>query len=108
MAVQGIGAFSAVGAGRNESPRAQLMAVCKEFEQIFLRMLMKSMRSTVPKEGLFPQSTAMEVYEGLLDGEYAKAAAESGGLGVGQMLYDYFLPSISGREVEDGEQSAKS
>ncbi len=90
------------------SQRERLLSVCKEFEEIFHRMLMSSMRKTVPEGGLSPSSPAREIYEGLLDAEYAKAAAESGGLGIARMLYEYFLQGVPESEESNGEVDTKA
>jgi len=71
-------------------------------------MLLRSMRSTVPKEGLMPSSPARNIYESLLDAEYAKVSAESGGLGIAEMLYEFFLPAVPASEEDNGEAATKT
>jgi Rod binding domain-containing protein len=94
------------GVGQGESQRTRLLSVCKEFEEVFHRMMMRSMRKTVPDGGLFPSSPARKIYGELLDAEYAKAAAESGGMGIADMLYEYLLPVVPESEEENGESAA--
>jgi len=102
MQVSAVNSFSMNGAASPEGAQRELLAACKEFEAIFLRMLMRSMRATVPKEGIVPRSTAVDTFESMLDAEYARAGATSGGLGIADMLYEVLSPAVAGREVSDG------
>ena len=56
----------------------------KEIEGYFIAYLMKTMRDTVPKNGLFGQSG--EQFRFFYDQEIGRLAAESGGLGLAQMI----------------------
>lgn len=69
-----------------EDPQ-KLMEVCKEFESIFLNMMLQQMRKTVPDGGLVEKSYARDLYESLQDEEVAKEMAKGGGIGLAQELY---------------------
>lgn len=60
--------------------------VAREFESIFVGMMLKSMRDTVGEDQLMGGGHAEEMYRSLLDEEYAKAVAERGTLGLAGMV----------------------
>lgn len=66
----------------------KLMEVCREFESLFLDMMLKQMRKTVPDGGLVEKSFAREMYESMQDEEIAKDMAKGGGIGLAQELYN--------------------
>ena len=61
--------------------RRNLKQSCQDFEAIFIQSLFKEMRKTVPEGGLFPRSTATEMYRDMLDQEVAKKVAERQSIG---------------------------
>lgn len=71
----------------DKKDEAQLKKSCKEFEGIFLRMMYKQMKATVPKSELFQEDAGMEVFESMLDDELMNQAAKSSRLGLSDMLY---------------------
>jgi Rod binding domain-containing protein len=58
----------------------------QEFEQVFLKELMKSMRQMVPDGGLFPRSPEKALFEDMLDDHLARSMAESNQLGVAKQI----------------------
>ena len=64
----------------------QLKSLSKQFESIFVHQLLKSMRSTVQKTGLFA-SHATDMYESLHDEEIAKLMTEQKGIGLADVIY---------------------
>ena len=67
---------------------AELRRACVEFESYFTQLMFKEMRKTVPTENsLFPKSNAETIFQDMLDEEYAKRAAQAGGIGLADMLY---------------------
>ena len=65
-----------------------LKEACQGFEAIFLNIMLKSMRSTLPGNGLFPESRGMEIYRSMYDENLAdKLAAAGSGTGIGSFLY---------------------
>lgn len=65
----------------------KLMDVCREFEAIFLNMMLQQMRRTVPDSGLTEKSYARELYESMQDEEIAKEMSKGQGVGLAQQLY---------------------
>ncbi len=67
---------------------AELKSVAQNFESLFMQMLMKEMRNSVQKSGLLGNSRGMEFFESMYDEQLTQKLASSGGLGLGQMIYD--------------------
>jgi flagellar protein FlgJ len=58
-----------------------------QFEGVFLTMVMKSMRDTVPQSTLFGQDSQSEkTWQAMLDDEYSQQMAKSGGFGLAAQL----------------------
>ncbi len=85
------------GAVKTTSPQAQKIAakkVAREFEAMFIGMMMKSMRQTVGKDELTGGGHGEELYRSLLDQEYAKAISSGPGLGLASVLEKELLKTI--------------
>lgn len=65
---------------------ASAKKVAREFEAMFVGMMLKSMRETVGKDKLTGGGRSEEIFRSLLDQEYAAAAAASGSLGLAAMV----------------------
>lgn len=77
---------------------AELKQVCQEFESVFLYLMMKEMRKTVPESKLFHGGRAEEIFRDMMDEEISKDMAKgpSGGLGIGALLYDQLKRPVPG------------
>lgn len=65
-----------------------LKKALKDFEAVFMGELMKDMRRTIPKGGLFGQNPQEDMMRDLLDEEWSQELALSGhGLGLADSLY---------------------
>ena len=64
----------------------QLKSLSKQFKSLFVHQLLKSMRSTVQKAGLF-DSHATKMYESLHDEEIARLMTEQKGIGLADVIY---------------------
>jgi len=71
--------------GRNQTDE-ELMSVSRQFESIFVHQLLKSMRSTVQKSGLF-ESHATRMYESMHDQELANLMSKTRSIGLADMVY---------------------
>ena len=78
------GAVRASIAGKDES---RLKESCRDFEAIFIKQMLSSMRATVPRTGMIDGGFAGEIYEDMLYDEYAAKMARTAGLGIAEMLY---------------------
>ncbi len=49
--------------------------------------MLKSMKNTVQKSGLLKESMAENIFEDMLYDNYAKKITNTGGLGIGELMY---------------------
>ena len=78
-------------AGRTIDPAREkkLKKACADFESMMVFQLLKTMRQTVPKNGLLKPTQGKETYEMMLDQKIADDLANKGqGLGMQKMLYN--------------------
>lgn len=75
------------GNGGEVSDRSRLAAACEQVESLFLTMMLKEMRRTIPDNGLIPQSSATRMYQSLFDNQLAENLASRKVTGVGELLY---------------------
>jgi peptidoglycan hydrolase FlgJ len=77
---------------------AELKQVCKEFEGIFVSMMYKQMRATVPKSDYLQSDSATEIFNSMLDDKLCDAAAQRG-IGLGDMMYKQMSKQYIKQEV---------
>ena len=65
----------------------ELRQVANDFESILIRQLLKEMRKTIPKDGFLGASHATEMYQEMGDDALAKQLAETGGFGLGEIVF---------------------
>ena len=70
----------------SDGDKQQLKNACKEFEVLFMQMMYKQMKRTVPKSSLLPESTGRRIFEEMLDEELINNAKERG-VGIADILY---------------------
>jgi len=75
------------GSGK-DGEAARLDQVMHEFESLLVEQMLKEMRDNVPESPLFGQSRGREIFNEMLDGEYAKAMEQRGGLGLARFMID--------------------
>mgnify|MGYP000117183489 FL=1 len=78
----------------------ELMSLSRQFESIFIHQLLKSMRATIQKSGLF-ESHATRMYESMHDQELASLMSEKRSIGLADIIYKDLL-----RMEEKRDQSA--
>lgn len=89
-------------AARNNSPEA-LKATAKQFEALFVNMMMKSMREATPQDGVFDnQQTRM--YQSMLDQQLSQNMA-SRGIGLADVLIRQ-LSNLPGNAVQGDAATA--
>jgi flagellar protein FlgJ len=66
---------------------AELKQVAQNFESIFIQMMLKEMRNSVEKSSLFGNSQATQFFESMKDDEMSKQLSKSGGIGLGNVIY---------------------
>jgi flagellar protein FlgJ len=71
--------------------RASAHKVATEFEAMFAGMMLKSMRSSITPDKLTGGGRGEDVFQSLLDQEYATAIAQQGSLGISQTVEKQLL-----------------
>ena len=72
----------------------KLREACEGFEAMFLSMMYKQTRATVPEGGLFgKKSNAMNIFEDMRDTELMNEVSKSGGIGIADMMYKQLAPT---------------
>jgi flagellar protein FlgJ len=69
-----------------KNPEA-LRRACQDFEAVMLQSMLKSMRSTVPDDGLLEKDNSRDIFDDLFDQEIATQIARTEGVGIGDMLF---------------------
>lgn len=67
---------------------AELKKASDGFEELFVHQLLKEMRKSIPKTGLLDGGRGEEIFQDMLDENYAKVITESGGLGLSDVIYE--------------------
>jgi flagellar protein FlgJ len=71
-----------------EERRQALREASRQFEAIFIQQMIAAMRKTVGDGGLIRKGVGEQVFEGMLDEEWAKKlAGKTGPNGLGELLY---------------------
>ena len=89
--------FAGLGALRGRATQNQSAALdetAKQFEAMFIQMMLKSMREASFESGLV-QSDAMDSYRDMMDKEVAVQLSKRGALGIANMLKQQLSPVAS-------------
>ena len=87
---------------------AKLKETCQEFESLFINMMMKEMRKTVPESELLSSSFATDTYQEMLDEEISKSASKGNGIGIADAMYKQISAKLKNTyKVNDGETKAE-
>lgn len=99
---------SLTGSGTLEERRQGLQKASKEFEAIFIRQMISSMRKTVGEGGLLNKSNGQKIFEDMLDEEWAKKLSSRGGKGsLSDILYRQLSRQMGLAEAEHGPQEGE-
>jgi flagellar protein FlgJ len=67
--------------------RREAMEAAQGFEAVFVHFLLKAMRNSVPKVGMFGDSFASNMYEQMFDETLSAHVVKSSSLGLSDMVY---------------------
>lgn len=104
-AMKGYNAGHVVNSESISARDKELKEACKGFETMFLQMMYREMRKTVPDSPMFGKSNAMSIFEDMRDTELMKKTADSGGIGLADLIYKQLAPSVL--KQESMEQAMK-
>lgn len=82
-------------AAMSDKDEGSLKEACQQFEAVFLNMMLRSMRATVPKSDLFGADQGKEFFESMLDQKLSENMAKAGGTGLADMLYKQLSTQVS-------------
>ena len=72
----------------------ELKKACEGFEAMFLNMMYRQMRATVPENSLFGESQGEKIFRDMRDDEMMKQVAAGGGIGIADMMYKQLKPQV--------------
>lgn len=84
----------------------ELKQLAQQFESIFMNQLMKSMRETLPKDGLL-SSFSVDMYESMFDQEVSGEMSKGKGMGLADVLYTQ-LSRMNGDKPDGDENPDKT
>lgn len=70
----------------SDGDKQKLKDACREFEALFMQMMYRQMKRTIPESDFLPKSTAREIFEEMLDEELINNSKERG-VGIADILY---------------------
>ena len=91
-------AVDASGVSAGEEAK-KLREACEGFEAMFLDIMFKEMRNTVPENTLFGQSQGEKIWHSMLDTELMQNVAKSGGVGIADMMYDNLIDQVAAQAM---------
>ncbi|MGE4282595.1 MAG: rod-binding protein [Clostridia bacterium] len=71
----------------NAQDEEKLRVACKGFETVFMNIMYKQMKATVPEGDIVPDSFAKQTFENMLDEELITETSQGQGMGLGEMLF---------------------
>ncbi len=81
---------------KNINDKEQVKKLSEEFEAIFLEIVLKSMRESIPKSKLIDGGNGEEIFRSMLDSEYAKSLASQRSTGLADSIQSHLLGLIAG------------
>ena len=78
----------------SQDPDQAIKAAAQQFESIFINMMLKSMRDTVPEDSMFGGHT-MDSYMNMMDQQLAVDLSVNGGIGLADIIERQLKTSVS-------------
>jgi peptidoglycan hydrolase FlgJ len=77
---------------------SDLYKACVDFEALFIKQMLDSMRKTINKEdGLFGTSTGQKYYEDMQYDQYSQSIASTGQFGIADTIYKQVINQVSSK-----------
>lgn len=70
-----------------EKEKAEMKKACQDFEAIFIKMMLDSMKATVPESRLVEKNQGEEYFEDMLYREYSDSMASTDSFGISDAMY---------------------
>lgn len=87
----------------SKDPKAALQAAAKQFETVFMNMVLKSMRDTVPTDGLMSGGSEEQMFQGMLDQQFAQSMADGKGAGLADMIVKQLSRNLNLDQAADAK-----
>ncbi len=71
----------------SKTSEKELREVCNQFEQLFLQMMYKQMKASVPRSDFLSGGRAGEIFQSMLDEKLMENASKRGSVGIADSLY---------------------
>lgn len=81
-----------------QSPDQALKGAAQQFEQVFLNMMLKSMREASPQEGMFDNEQT-KMFTGMLDQQLAQSMSSGHGVGLADVMVRQLRHSAMGADA---------
>lgn len=72
----------------NKKHNAELKDACDGFEDLFMHKMLTEMRKATEKSGLVDGGQGEEIFQGMLDENYAKQLTQSRAVGLSKIIFD--------------------
>ena len=95
--------LDALRAQAGKDPKAALRAAAQQFETVFMGMVLKSMRDTVPKDGLMSGGSEEQMFQGMLDQQFAQGMAEGKGAGLADLIVQQLSRNLNVEQSADAK-----
>jgi len=85
-----------LGKGTASADMKKLKDACNDFESIFIKQMLDSMKKTIHHSDLTKRNMGEEIFDDMLYDEYAKKMSGNAGLGISNMMFQQLsrqLPS---------------
>lgn len=82
-----------------QAPDQAIKGAAQQFEQVFLNMMLKSMREATPQEGVF-DSEQTKMFTGMLDQQLAQSMSSGHGIGLADVMARQLSRSSLGAEAD--------
>ena len=83
--------------GKRQKDSDTLKRLSADFESLLIGQMLKTMRASVPKNGLIDGGKGEEMFNDLLDQEYANKYAHNGDSGLSKALYEQLMRREKGK-----------
>lgn len=81
----------------------ELRRAVSDFEAVFITMMWKQLRETVPKGGLLGDTLSTEMFQTMLDEKMSVEMAKAGGIGLARVMYRQLAPQVLGATPKPGK-----
>jgi|GEM_PF-3133298 Rod binding domain-containing protein len=89
-------AVAAAGSRKPIDKESKLYQQCVEFESLFVKIMLKSMRDSVQKTGLLDGGMAEDIFSDMLYDQYALSMSRNASFGLADQIYAQLTASPEG------------